>query len=155
MKLELSYIQNTQQRKAWPQREKKRVHLLEDILVTAPVLHLDTSWLNLDAPLNTAREGATKREKIIHQKNNKKRNRFKNTDTKIINRVRIVIRWSSSCRILNYTTEAGVATERERESSLTATHICHRPRIPFRHVLIELLCGLKHCKRGCNEEIKK
>ena len=49
MRLELSYIQNTQQRKAWPQREGKRVHLLSSIVVTAPVSHLDTSELNADA----------------------------------------------------------------------------------------------------------
>ena len=43
MKLELSYIQNAQQRKVWPQREEARVHLLPIISVTAPVFHLDTS----------------------------------------------------------------------------------------------------------------
>ena len=43
MKLELSFIQKTQQRKAWPQREGERVHLLEAIYITAPVFHLDTS----------------------------------------------------------------------------------------------------------------
>ena len=37
--------------------------------------------------------------------------------------------------------------QRGRESALTVTHSCHRPRIPFRHVLIERRCGLKHCKR--------
>ena len=30
-------------------REGERVHLLADILVTAPVIHFDTSWLNTDA----------------------------------------------------------------------------------------------------------
>ena len=44
--------------------------------------------------------------------------------------------------------------QRGRESTLTVLHICHRPRIPFRHVLIERRCGLKHCKRGCNKEKK-
>ena len=39
------------------------LHLLLSIVVTAPVLHLDTSWLNTDASLNTAREGATKKER--------------------------------------------------------------------------------------------
>jgi hypothetical protein len=47
-----------------------------------------------------------------------------------------------------------VATERERESTLTVSHICHRTRIPFGHVLIERRCGCKHCKRGCNKEKK-
>ena len=41
--------------------------------------------------------------------------------------------------------------ERGRESALTASHSCHRPRIPFRHVLIELRCAIKHCKRECNK----
>ena len=47
MKLELSYIQNTQQRKAWPQRGRERVHLLLSIVVTAPVFHLDKSALKV------------------------------------------------------------------------------------------------------------
>ena len=45
--------------------------------------------------------------------------------------------------------------QREGESTLTACHICHRSRIPFGHVLIELLCSRKHCKRGCNKEKKR
>ena len=44
--------------------------------------------------------------------------------------------------------------QRGRESTLTARHSCHRPRIPFRHVLIERRCVIKHCKRGCNKEKK-
>ena len=42
--------------------------------------------------------------------------------------------------------------QRGRESTLTAFHSCHRPRIPFGHVLIERRCTIKHCKRGCNKE---
>ena len=45
--------------------------------------------------------------------------------------------------------------QRGRESTLTFSHSCHRPRIPFGHVLIERTCGLKHCKRGCNKEKKR
>ena len=45
-------------------------------------------------------------------------------------------------------------TERGGESILTGIHICHRPCIPFRHVLIERRCTPKHCKRGCNKEKK-
>ena len=37
--------------------------------------------------------------------------------------------------------------QRERESTLTLFHICHRPCIPFGHVLIKLRCALKHCKK--------
>jgi hypothetical protein len=44
----------------------------------------------------------------------------------------------------------GVATE--RESTLTEIHPCHRPRIPFGHVLIELLCVTKHCRVQQNKE---
>ena len=39
----------------WPQRRRERVHLLSSIVVTAPVFHFDTSWLNANASLNTAR----------------------------------------------------------------------------------------------------
>jgi hypothetical protein len=52
------------------------------------------------------------------------------------------------------TTAEVAATERERESTLTVIHSCHRPRIPFGHVLIERSCFIKHCKRGCNKERK-
>ena len=44
--------------------------------------------------------------------------------------------------------------QRGRESTLTLIHICHRPRIPFGHVLIEHRCVIKHCTRGCNKEKK-
>ena len=52
------------------------------------------------------------------------------------------------------TTESAVATEKEGEITLTAIHSCHRPRTPVGHVLIEHRCGSKHCKRGCNKEMK-
>ena len=48
-------------------RESTCTHLLLCIIVTAPVFHLDTSELNLDAPLNTAREGATKKRPTHHK----------------------------------------------------------------------------------------
>ena len=96
MKLELSYIQNTQQRKAWPQTGRERVHLLWFIVVTAPVFHFDTSWLNADAKTNTAREGATKEKK--DQPTTIKKGPFQTHKNKSTKRVRIVIRWNSSCR---------------------------------------------------------
>ena len=40
---------------------------------------------------------------------------------------------------------------RESTCTLTAFHSCHRPRIPFRHVLIEHRCASKHCKSGCHQ----
>ena len=45
------------------------------------------------------------------------------------------------------TTAEGVATERGGESTLTMIHLCHHPSIPFGHVLIELICFIKHCAR--------
>ena len=45
------------------------------------------------------------------------------------------------------------------ERTLTPIHSCHRPRIPFGHVLIERRCKGKHCKKsrdGCvSNHIKK
>ena len=60
------YIQHhTTTEGAVANREEERVHLLSPIFVTAPVFHLDTSWLNADADWNTARreKGATKKRK--------------------------------------------------------------------------------------------
>jgi len=45
MKLELFYIKNHEA----TQREGESVHLLCSIVVTAPVFHFDTSWLNANA----------------------------------------------------------------------------------------------------------
>ena len=42
--------------------------------------------------------------------------------------------------------------QRGRVSTLTASHSCHRPRIPFGHVLIEYRCSSEHCKRGCKKK---
>ena len=39
---------------------------------------------------------------------------------------------------------------REGESTLTAIHICHRPRIPCRHVPIERRCIGKHALHPCH-----
>jgi hypothetical protein len=69
-----------------------------------------------------------------------------------------VTRRTSSCRIYSTThhnRRRRGHRERVRESTLTVIHTCHRPRIPFRHVLIELRCAYKHCQRGgCNKEKK-
>ena len=59
------------------ERGRERVHLLCNIVITAPVFHLDTSELNAAAPENTARreKGATKkreRPNPPHKNNNKK-----------------------------------------------------------------------------------
>ena len=69
----------------------------------------------------------------------------------ITERVRIVIR----CNSYSKTTTEGVAIERERESTLTVYHSCHRTRIPFGHVRIERWCDSKHCKRQKTKTNKK
>ena len=69
----------------------------------------------------------------------------------------LLTRRSSSCRYI-YSTNTPQRKEpwltERRESTLTASHICHRPCIPFRHVLIEIFCVTKHCKKrkGCNKK---
>jgi hypothetical protein len=88
------------------------------------------------------------------QQQKDKRSRLKpQSQKKRITRVRPVTRRNSSCRIYStpHTTPQRKATERG-ESTLTAFHTCHRPRIPGGHVLVERRCGSKHCKRGCNKE---
>jgi hypothetical protein len=44
---------------------------------------------------------------------------------------------------------------REGGRTLTGPHICHRPRIPVGHVLIEHKCAKKHCKRERFNKEKK
>jgi len=76
-------------------------------------------------------------------------------------RVRLVPRPTSSCRIYSTTHHNGSRRRGHREggkaSTLTGIHICHRPRIPSGHVLIEHRCAFKHCKKreGCNKEKKE
>ena len=68
MKLELLFIQ-THHNERRGHREGEGIHLLSCIFVTAPVFHLDTSELNLDANRNTARE---RKQKDQPTTNNKK-----------------------------------------------------------------------------------
>jgi hypothetical protein len=44
-----------------------------------------------------------------------------------------------------------------RANTLTLIHTCHRPRIPFGHVLIERRCSSKHCRRekGATKKSKR
>ena len=86
-------------------------------------------------------------------KQQQKRSRFKPQTTKQrTKRVRLVTRRTSRCRIYSTTHH-----HRERASTLTLIHPCHRPRIPVGHVLIEHRCVRKHCKNreGCNKEKRK
>ena len=98
-----------------------------------------------------------------HHTNNNNKVPFQTTTKKQEQkRVRLVTQRTSRCRIYStthHTTEGAVVTERkrERESTLTVCHSCHRPRIPGGHVLIERSCPIKHCKKreGCNKEKRK
>jgi hypothetical protein len=131
MKLELPYL-STQQQKAWPQREEW-VYLLDAIVVTALVFQLDTGWLNADALLNTAREGATRRKTsppqhhkqqkgtVSNHKSQKQKNKtcekcdqMKNSRgvVYIQKRVVVYIKWHT-------TTKAGPQRWREREREYT------------------------------------
>ena len=68
-------------------------------------------------------------------------------------------RRTSRCRISSTTHHNGrrrghreVATE----STHTLIHICHRPRVPGGHVLVEHRCAFKHCKtRGSVQQTKQ
>jgi len=134
--------------------ERERVHLLAYIDVTAPVFHFDTSWLNFFAPRNTAREDATKNRKDQPTTNNKKEYRFKNTKSKLIKRVRIVIRWNSSQRINSkYSTEEGMVSKRE------GVHLLHLIDVtaPVFHLDTSWLnaAASRNTARGCNKERKR
>ena len=66
-------------------REEERVHLLPSIVVTALVFQVDTSELNADALLNTARreKGVTKNRKTKpHHTNNNNNVPFQTTNKK-------------------------------------------------------------------------
>jgi hypothetical protein len=156
MKLELSYIQNTQQRKAWPQRGG------ESTLTVSHTCHrprIPFGHVLIErrcAIKHYKREGATKKRKTNPPQTTKKVPFQKHNIKITAERVRSVIRWNSSCRIfkIHNTQQRKAWPQRGRESTLTVCHICHRPRTPFGHVLIERRCGFKHCKTGCNKEKK-
>ena len=118
--------------------EFERLHLLANIVVTAPVFHLDTSELNIDAEWNTARKSANpQNNKKYHSKNKKK------TNTRNVWEL-----WSDETRVvvyLKYTTAEKAWPQRGRESTLTSNHSCHRTRIPFGQICVELRCSFKHC----------
>jgi len=126
-------------------REGERVHLLRSIVVTAPVFHLDTSWLNLNALTNTAREGATKKRKTNPPQSTKKvpfqtHNIKKNKTCEKCDPMKLELSF------IQNTQQRNAWPQRGRESTLTPIHIFHRPSIPFWHVLIERRCFIKHCK---------
>jgi len=131
---------------------------------------VDTSELNAAALPNTTRkrEGCNKRNERPqpHHTNNRKipfqtTNKQKKNNTCETCDLGLDERRTSSCRIYSTTHHNGKRRgHREgerRESTLTASHRCHRPSIPFRHVLIERSCVNKHCKKreGCNKKKTK
>jgi len=67
MKLELSHYKQNKM------REREGLHLLRDIVVTAPVFHFETSWSNTDARSNTEKERVQQERKNNppHKHNNK------------------------------------------------------------------------------------
>jgi len=87
---------------------------------------------------------------------------FQIINRKRTTRVRLVTRPTSRPRVVVYIFNNTLQRKeapwpqrgRERESTLTVTHTCHRSRIPGGHVLIERRCFMKHCKKreGCNKE---
>jgi hypothetical protein len=104
--------------------------------------------------IETLQRRCNKEKKDQTTTNNNKRVPFHKHKYKTTKRVRIVIRDETMKLELSKTQQRKVWPQRGRESTLTALHSCHRPRIPVGHVLIELLCSIKHCKRGCNKEMK-
>ena len=100
-------------------REGERVHLQPYIVVTAPVFHFDTSWLNADADSNTARreKGATGKRKTnpTTQTTTTTKSRFKPQPKTRTTRVRLW--WPRNLELSQHhttITEGAVATESER-----------------------------------------
>jgi hypothetical protein len=107
--------------------------------------------LNADAEENTAREGATKKRKTNPPQTTKKTN----TQNKNNNTCENCDPMKLELSYIQNTQQRKAWPQRGRESTLTVFHSCHRPRIPFGHVLIERMCLMEHCKRGCNKEKKR
>jgi hypothetical protein len=109
----------------------------------------------LDKTLQKKRGCNKEKKRPTHHKQQKVP--FQTPNRKRTKRVRIVSRRTSSCRAYSNTHNNGRRrAHREGESTLTLRHHFHRPRIPFRHVLIERPCFIKHCKKreGGNKEKK-
>jgi hypothetical protein len=103
-----------------------------------------------------------KRSRVQQRKTNPpqttKRYRVKKYKTKYITK-RVRILWWDETRVFSYmyskTQQRKTWSRRGGKSTLTALHNCHRPRIPFGHVVIEHRRPIKHCKRECNKERKR
>ena len=162
MKLELSYIQNTQQRMAWPQRGG------ESTLTAIHICHrprIPFGHVLIEHRCGhkhcKKREGCNKEKKDqTHHTNNNNKVPFQTTTKNKNNTCETCDPTNLELSyIFNNTPQRKAPWPqrgREREYTLTAIHICHRPCIPFGHVLIERRCASKHCKKreGCNTENK-
>jgi len=159
MKLELSYIQTHNNGKAWPQRRRESTCTLTAMhschRTRIPFRHVLIE-LFCDVKHCKKRKGCIKEKKDhTHHNRNKKvpfqKHKIKNNkQCEKCDWMKLELSYIQKSQ----QRKAWPQTERERESTLTPSHICHRPRIPLRHVLVEVGCGSKHCKRGCNKEKK-
>jgi 3-methyladenine DNA glycosylase AlkC len=152
MKLELSYIQNTQQWKAWPRRGREStltaVHSCHRTRI--PIGHV---LIEHRCFIKHCKRGCNKeKERPNHRKQQKgtvsKTQNQNNKTGENCDPMKLELSY------IQRTQQRKAWPQRDGESTLTASHSCHRPRIPFGHVLIEHRCVLKHCKRGCNKEKK-
>ena len=145
-------IQKTHQRKAWPQRRRKSTLTVTHIChcTRIPFWHvlIKHSWTTPGTTKHCKRWRNKKKERPTHHK---PQERYRCKTKQITERVRIVIRWNSSCRIRKTQWLKRLYRE-EKNIALTAFHSCHRTRTPSWYVLVEHRCFFKHCKRGCNKE---
>ena len=153
MKLELSYIQKTQHRKAWPQRGREST-LTAIHLCHRPRIPFGHVLIELICASKHCKRGCNKEKKEPTHHKQQKRYRFKNT--KQSNKTcENCDPMTPELSYIQNTQQRKAWPQRGGESTLTAIHSCHRTRIPVGHVLIERFCVIKHCKRaGCNREKK-
>jgi hypothetical protein len=152
MTLELSYIQNTQQRKAWPQSGREST-LTAIHTCNRPRIPFGHVLIEHRCVIKHCKRGCNKETKDqTHHKQqkgtvSKTQNQKNKTCETYCDPMKFELSYSN--------TQQGKAwPQRESTCTLTVIHPCHRTRIPFGHVLIERRCVIKHCMRGCNKEKK-
>ena len=150
MKLELSYIQKTQQRKAWPQRGRESTLTFRHSC-HRPRIPFGHVLIEHRCDSKHCKRGCNKEKKDQPTTNHKKgtvskTQKQKNKTCENCDQMKLKLSYIPN------TQQRKAWPQRGGESTLTVIHIFHRPRIPFRHVLIELRCEFKHCKRGCNKK---
>ena len=145
MKLEVSYIQNTQQRKAWPQRGREST-LTGKHSCHCPRIPVGHVLIELRCARKHCKKGCNKEKKDQPTTNNKK-GTVSQTQNKNNKTCENCDPMKLELSYIQNTKQRKAWPHRGRESTLTFFHICHRTRIPFGHVLIEHRCAIKHCKR--------